>query len=174
MNDGGPPRPRAPGTTNRWAIELGKLDLISTAPLIRSVDKRELAPHAIQSGPVNKYSETQLRGAELSCGERRWNLEWDFAPVAASFVLLEMSSAVRVVDAAWRRRRASRARFDAANARAIRDPGSRRAARRFSREKFAPRAPRSSRGFTVPSLRRPPRSFILAGVVSSRKKGEVA
>ena len=174
MNDGGPPRPRGPGTTNRWAIELGKLDLISTAPLIRSVDKRELAPHAIQSGPVNKYSETQLRGAELSCGERRWNLEWDFAPVAASFVLLEMSSAVRVVGAAWRRRRGKKREIDAANARAIRDPGSRRAVRRFFREKFAPRAPRSSRRFTVPSLRRPPRSFILAGVVSSRKKGEVA
>ena len=75
----------------------------------------------------------------MSCGERRWNLEWDFAPVAASFVLLEMSSAVRVVGAAWRRRRASRARFDAANARAIRDPGSRRAARRFSPGEIRPR-----------------------------------
>ena len=147
MNDGGPPRPRAPGTTNRWAIELGKLDLISTAPLIRSVDKRELAPHAIQSGPVNKYSETQLRGAELSCGERRWNLEWDFAPVAASFVLLEMSSAVRVV------------------VRGLEATSSESSA---IRRRERPRDPRSrvssSRASLFPGEIRPPRAPLVAGV----------
>lgn len=87
-----------------------------------------------------------------------------------------MSSAVRGVGAAWRRRRASRARFDAANARAIRDPGSCRAARRFSREKFAPGTPRSSRGFIVPSLRTAPRSPYFGGCcfLEEKRRGGVS